>query len=106
MRQKLHFILAGAVLSCWDDFEKRYPAHFNNKSKINIVRLNTAEGINIIGKKQFEFRNSFVRLHLFYSGTSVSPKAVDDLVFFLEHPTPRPPTPSTSIEVKKEKEHK
>lgn len=52
-RKKEHYVLSGEILSVWDMFEKKHTGQ--SKVKMEVVRLKTADKLNVIGESCARF---------------------------------------------------
>lgn len=50
LRRRTYNVLAGSVLSVWTRVENILQAKTGHNTKMQVVRLRTAEGIKIVGK--------------------------------------------------------
>lgn len=60
LRRRTYYVLSGSVLSVWARIESVLAAKTGHNSKMQVIRLRTAEGIKIVGK--YENSNPFYYL--------------------------------------------
>lgn len=74
LRKRTYNVLSGSVLSVWSRVENILAAKTGHSSKMQVIRLKTAEGLKIVGKLIFmysvveyrlESRNEYVNVFIF-----------------------------------------
>lgn len=55
LRRRTYNVLAGSVLSVWTRVENILQAKTGHQTKMQVVRLRTAEGVKIVGKLSLSF---------------------------------------------------